>query len=101
MTDLDDFYHYSSLSPSGEDEIRIIHLQPSSDLESIIQCSLKDATLAEYRDDIADHYVALSYVWGDANDKRCIMVDGKRFNITASLDSALRHIRDARRVLRV
>jgi hypothetical protein len=66
-----------------------------------MQCSLKDATLAEYRDDIADHYVALSYVWGDANDKRCIMVDGKRFNITASLDSALRHIRDARRVLRV
>ncbi|PMD39536.1 HET-domain-containing protein, partial [Hyaloscypha variabilis F] len=66
-----------------------------------IQCSLKDATLAEYRDDIADHYVALSYVWGDANDKRCIMVDGKRLDITASLDSALRHIRDARRVLHV
>ncbi|KAE9381173.1 HET-domain-containing protein [Stipitochalara longipes BDJ] len=92
-------YQYSRLT--GEDTIRIVHLQPSNDLESTIQCSLKDATLTEYRHDIADHYVALSYVWGDASDKCFIIVDGKQLNITASLDSALRHIRDIRRVLHV
>jgi hypothetical protein len=57
--------------------------------------------LAEYRDDICDHYIAISYVWGDQNDTRTISVDGKRLQITASLDSALRHVRDHRRVLRV
>jgi len=94
-----DQYEYSQLN--GPDAIRLIHLQPCKDLEAGIECSLKDATLAEYRDDICDHYIAISYVWGDQDDTRTISVDGKRLQITASLDSALRHVRDHRRVLRV
>jgi hypothetical protein len=97
--EVDDVYQYSELT--GKDAIRLIHLQPCEDLEARIECSLKDAILTEYRDDIGDHYIAISYVWGDQNDTRSISVDGKRLEITASLDSALRHIRDDRRVLRV
>ncbi|KAH8773987.1 heterokaryon incompatibility protein-domain-containing protein, partial [Hyaloscypha finlandica] len=93
-----DQYEYSQLN--GPDAIRLIHLQPCKDLEAGIECSLKDTTLAEYRD-IYDHYIAISYVWGDQDDTRTISVDGKRLRITASLDSALRHVRDHRRVLRV
>jgi hypothetical protein len=94
-----DDYQYSELT--GKDAIRLIHLQPCEDLETDIECSLKDAILAEYRDDIGDHYTAISYVWGDESDTRSISVDRKRLEITASLESALRHIRDDRRVLRV
>jgi hypothetical protein len=94
-----DQYEYSQLN--GPDAIRLIHLQPCKNLEAGIECSLKDATLAEYRDDICDHYIAISYVWGDQDDTRTISVDGKRLQITASLDSALRYVRDHRRALRV
>ncbi|KAH8783873.1 heterokaryon incompatibility protein-domain-containing protein, partial [Hyaloscypha sp. PMI_1271] len=94
-----DQYEYSQLN--GPDAIRLIHLQACKDLEAGIECALKDATLAEYRDDICDHYIAISYVWGDQDDTRTISVDGKRLQITASLDSALRHVRDHRKVLRV
>ena len=95
--EVDDVYQYSTLK--GEDSIRLIFLQPCEDLKATIECSLKDTTLTEYREDIGDHYIAISYVWGDKNDTRLILVDGKRLNITASLDSALRHVRDIRRVL--
>jgi hypothetical protein len=59
-------------------------------------------TLAEYDHDVVDHYVAPSYVWGDETDKRKISIEGKKLEITASLDCALRHIRDRySRILRV
>lgn len=59
-------------------------------------------TLVEYDHDVVDHYVALSYVWGDETDKRAISIEGKKLEITASLDCALRHIRDRHsRMLRV
>jgi hypothetical protein len=57
--------------------------------------------LAYYYHDVVDHYVALSYVWGDETDKRAISIGGKKLGITASLDCALRHIRDRRRMLHV
>jgi len=63
--------------------------------------TLLSTTLTECRDDIADHYIALSYVWGGEDDRRVISVDGKRLDITTSLESALRHIRHSHKVLRV
>jgi hypothetical protein len=65
----------------------------SPDIEGPIQCSVIHGTLAEYNHDVVDHYVALSYAWGDETDKRAISIEGKRLEITASLDCALRHIR--------
>jgi hypothetical protein len=44
-----------------------------------------------------DKYIALSYVWGDPALSRLIRVDGEAMYITASLDSALRHLRDTNR----
>jgi hypothetical protein len=97
--DAHEVYQYSELT--GDDAIRLIHLEPCDDLEASVECFLKDTTLAECRDDIGDHYIALSYVWGDQTDRRSMSVDGRRLEITASLDSALRYIRDHRRVLHI
>lgn len=46
-------------------------------------------------------YTALSYVWGDATDIRQINVDGKALDITASLEEALRYIRDSKQPRRI
>lgn len=92
-----DVYEYSAITEPGT--IRLIRLQPSPDLEAAIQCSLIHRTLEECQDDIIDHYTALSYVWGDETDRQNIAIDGKSLDITASLDCALRHLRDETRIL--
>ena len=65
--DTDRFYEYEKIG--AEDTIRLILLQPSVDLEASIQCSLIRVTLEQCDKDVVEHYVALSYVWGDASDK--------------------------------
>ncbi|PMD32954.1 HET-domain-containing protein, partial [Hyaloscypha variabilis F] len=97
--DTDGFYEYEKIG--AEDTIRLILLQPSVDLEASIQCSLIRVTLEQCDKDVVEHYVALSYVWGDATLRRQISVDGATLDITASLDCALRHLRDQSRLLRV
>ena len=97
--DTDRFYEYEKIG--AEDTIRLILLQPSVDLEASIQCSLIRVTLEQCDKDVVEHYVALSYVWGDATLRRQISVDGAKLEITASLDCALRHLRDQSRLLRV
>jgi hypothetical protein len=95
-----DAYQYSKLTP-GVGAIRLILLQPSYDLEAEIHCSLFTTTLRECEDDIAEHYVALSYVWGSQVERSTIIIDGKPKSVTASLDCALRHVREDRRILRL
>ena len=66
--------------------IRILHLLPGA-FDADIRCELStQSTEIEYE--------ALSYVWGDTDDKRVIEVQGHRMEITRNLESALRHIRD-------
>lgn len=43
-------------------------------------------------------FVALSYVWGDSSDKREIFVDGIPVLVTASLEAALRELRNHVRI---
>ena len=62
---------------------------------------MEHVTLSEYNKNLIDHYTALSYVWGDSTEKQEIVVDGCSLYITASLHSALRHIRDTKSVIRV
>jgi len=64
--------------------------------ESPIRCDLRTECLDDQPD-----YDALSYVWGGATLRRQISVDGAKLEITASLDCALRHLRDQSRLLRV
>jgi Heterokaryon incompatibility protein (HET) len=93
-------YHYTKLT--NPDSFRLILLQPSPTLTAPLKCSLLISTLLEYDEDVIDHYTALSYVWGNAIGKRTISIDGKYFlEITATLEQALRYLRDARRELKV
>ncbi|KAE9372984.1 HET-domain-containing protein, partial [Stipitochalara longipes BDJ] len=86
-----------------ESAIRLIFLQPSQDRTAPIECSIKHSTLAHYDYELLDHYIALSYVWGDPNDTRTILVDGKPVRVTMNLASALCDLREQEpgRVLRV
>jgi len=68
-------------------EIRTIALYPGQPGEDI-QCSMQTVSLDE-----RPRYTALSYVWGDPANTRPICVDGKTFNATVNLESALRQIR--------
>ena len=97
--DNQEHYHYTKLTNS--DAFRLLLLQPSPVLASPLQCKLLSSTLLEYDEDIINHYTALSYVWGDANDNRNISVDGKSIEITASLELVLRYLRDDKRELKV
>jgi hypothetical protein len=96
---MDASYQYSRIL--NQDTIRLILLQPSPDLEADIKCSLIQVSLQELEYHITEHYVALSYVWGDASLRRFLSVDEGRLEITATLDCALRHLRESSRVLRL
>ncbi|KAI0891956.1 HET-domain-containing protein [Annulohypoxylon nitens] len=54
-----------------------------------IQCDIVYSTLS----DVRDHYEALSYTWGDMNDRSEILVNGRPFPVTRNLEAALRDIR--------
>ena len=92
-------FRYGSLTES--DSFRLILLQPSSSHRAALQCTLLHTTLSQCDRDIIDHYTALSYVWGDSNKTGSIYVDGHSFTITATLEAALRDLRDPSRVLRI
>jgi hypothetical protein len=68
-----DVYQYSRIIEPGV--IRLIALQPPPDIEAPIQGSVIYGTLAEYDHDVVDHYVALSYVWGDETDRRAVSIE--------------------------
>jgi uncharacterized protein involved in exopolysaccharide biosynthesis len=78
-----------------DDEIRILHLLPSIDVDSEIQCKLTREK-AEPRT-----YVALSYVWGDPIPAQPILLNGTTAYVTPNLSAALRQFRQSRRVLRL
>jgi len=91
-------YQYSPLA--GADSIRLIILQPGAP-GSDIHCSLIHNTLTELRDDIYQHYTALSYVWGDASKSREVFVDHQSFQATINLAAALDDLRHHKNVLRL
>jgi hypothetical protein len=66
-----------------------------------VRCNLIHTTLSQCGDEIIDHYTALSYVWGTATDVRPIWVDESPVCVTANLHSALRHLQDKTRILRL
>jgi hypothetical protein len=78
------FYQYFKIDDKGG--IRLILLLPAPDLESSVQCSLIHTTLEECENDVVEHYVALSYVWGDSDQKISISIDGKKLEIGPSLE---------------
>jgi len=83
------------------DAIRLVLLHPAADVSAEVECSLQHATLSQYDKDLINHYTALSYVWGDPTDTQQITVHGQPVQITATLELALRHLRDKKDVIRV
>lgn len=60
---------------------------------SLIKCELVHYSLED-----PPKYVAISYAWGDADDKRRIQLDGADIPVAASLHGALLHSERRERV---
>ncbi|CAO2649819.1 Nn.00g011110.m01.CDS01 [Neocucurbitaria sp. VM-36] len=78
---------YKPLSDSKE-EIRILQIQLSPEIDSLLECSFEIVPLDE-----APAYAALSYVWGDGNTTETIVVNGVQKSVTVNLVAALRQLR--------
>jgi hypothetical protein len=82
---------------SPQEEIRVLHLESGSG-SSLLKCTLHRVSLQSVQ---APSYEALSYTWGNENDKRAIVVNGYLVDVTFNLYSALCRLRreDGTRVL--
>ncbi|KAF2268748.1 HET-domain-containing protein, partial [Lojkania enalia] len=82
-------FQYNTL-PLGEDEIRLLKLLPES-MPSTFQPVKTE--LIRCNIDRPPTFKALSYMWGDEDNRRDIEVGDAMLSITASLDMALRALR--------
>jgi hypothetical protein len=73
----------------GNGEIRVLVLQRGLPNETV-QCLLKTVNL-----DDRPKYTALSYVWGNLNEQRPILVNGVTFQATVNLSEGLHNFRKA------
>jgi hypothetical protein len=51
-----------------QDAIRLVLLHPTPTVLAELECSIEHATLSQYKQDLTNHYTALSYVWGEPKD---------------------------------
>ena len=68
-------------------EIRLLTLCPGV-FEQEIQCKLRVLSLDQHL-----NYVALSYCWGDQNNRGTISINEQNISVTMSLATALRYVR--------
>ena len=68
-------------------EIRLLTLCPGAS-EQEIQCKLRIVSLYQY-----PNYVALSYCWGDQNNRDTVSINGQKISVTKSLATALKYMR--------
>ena len=85
----------SIYQPLYHNEIRLITLAPGKWTDPI-ECSLHIVSL-----DDGPTYDALSYVWGNASLRKWIRLENSHFDVSKSLEVALRHLRheDSERVM--
>jgi len=84
-------YHYSPLL-SGHDSIRLLRLMPHRDKTARIQCELFEYSL---QNSCETHlYDALSYVWGNSDEKLPIFIHNHSFDVTVNLHAALLRLRN-------
>jgi hypothetical protein len=79
---------------SSKSEIRLISLHDSDDENALLSAKLERATMN-------DDYSALSYVWGDAHDRRPIQLNGVNTTITANLEKALKQLRAEKKATKI
>jgi hypothetical protein len=85
----------------GHGSFRLFLIHPCPDISAPLEGMLVATTLSDHDNSISDQYTALSYVWGDSSERRMALINGMWLDITASLDSALRHIRDPKEELKI
>jgi hypothetical protein len=90
-------YLYQHLTEA--DSIRLLLLHPGT--EGAIYCSLIRWTLSICRAELVDHYVALSYVWGNLANPEIIWMDEVAVFVTKNLYEALCDLRDVSRTPRL
>jgi hypothetical protein len=81
-------FEYQDLDRT-KDEIRVLQIQPASDLSSELDCRLVHISLHN-----APQYEALSYTWGANNFSERIRLNGCPFPVTENLKAALAAFRD-------
>jgi hypothetical protein len=82
-------YRYTPLLPGI---IRLLRLMPHQDETAVLQCQIFDYPLQSSE---GTHlYEALSYVWGDSDQRHAISVDGQDLFVTTNLHAALVRLRD-------
>jgi hypothetical protein len=74
------------------DSILLLLLKPAAHLSAKVECQILETTLRCCAQGIFGTYIALSYVWNHASDRRRLKVNGEDFDVTANLDSALPHL---------
>jgi hypothetical protein len=85
-------YRYSSI-PRGNDSVRLLRLMPHKDETADIQCELFDYSLQNSCKGI-HLYEALSYVWGNPDEKLPIFIHKHSFDVTVNLRAALLRLRN-------
>lgn len=79
---------YSQLN-NATSETRLLSLLPDNgDRNCLVQCRLRIVSL-----DAPPAYEGLSYVWGDSAERKVILVDGCKMEVTVNLEAALRRLR--------
>lgn len=84
---LQSIYSAADLRPWSHD-IRILTLLAGS-FDEPVRCRLSTVCLAN-----EPEFVALSYCWGDENDRGIVDVNGTAVSVTRSLQLALKYMRD-------
>ncbi|KAL9610237.1 MAG: hypothetical protein Q9167_005059 [Letrouitia subvulpina] len=83
---------YEKLDPDAS-HIHLLTLAPSCDKRSDIHCHLEQVPFGDKAEN-RPTYEALSYTWGDPEERRVTYVDSDSVLITRNLDIALRYIRN-------
>ncbi|KAE9365013.1 HET-domain-containing protein [Stipitochalara longipes BDJ] len=83
-------YQYNTLP--GKDYIRTLTLFPG-DKDTVPRCHISAVPFNQ----VEDNYEALSYCWGDSNNKVDIICNERRLAVTANLYDALQALRDAQK----
>jgi hypothetical protein len=80
---------YQPLDPNPDAaSIRLVLIEPSTDLEDPLSCRLIHVKFAEKR-----RYKALSYMWGDEAIKERMFLDGAEIYVRQNLGDALHYLR--------
>ncbi|KAF8860187.1 hypothetical protein BDZ45DRAFT_800981 [Acephala macrosclerotiorum] len=89
--------HLRVLRLRQSDRIRLLELHPSPDLNARTEFSFICRRLSACDEDLVNHYIALSYIWGDASQRSTSLVEGLSCHMTVNPNIASRYMRDPTR----